>query len=146
MEKLFEWAIDHDEISVLCCQSFIVVNTLKQLDIEIENINFDINFKDMPNVICNDFVFDGVRLKPCVLHYNCEKTFPVGRMHEGTFILRGDNKEHNGDCNPIYSIEQLVEDNNITQVYDTYECVNRNRKYKHFYVYGTNYKVERTEK
>ena len=139
MEKLFDWIVEHDQISILCCPSFKVVNTVKKLGIEVDNINYDINFKDMPNVICNDFVFDEVRLKECVMHYNCEKTYPVGRMHSGTFILRGDNKEHNGDCNPIYSVYDLVEQNNLTEVYDSYETSSRNKKYTQFYVYGSNY-------
>lgn len=136
MEKLFDWTINHDEISVLCCPNFKIVNTLKALGIEVDNINYDINFKNMPGVVCNDFVFDRVRLKECVLHYNCEKTYPVGKMHKGIFILRGDNKGHNGDCSPVYSVDKLIEDNNITEVYETFEKKTRN--YKHFYVYGTN--------
>lgn len=139
MEKLFEWAIEHDEISVLCCPSFRFINTLKKLDIVVDNINYDINFLDMPSVICKDFVFDKIKLKECVIHYNCEKTYPVGKMHTGYFILRGDNKEHNGDCNPIYSIEQLIKDNNLTTVIDSHIGISKNKKYKHFMVYGTNY-------
>ena len=107
MEKLFDWIVNHDEISVLCCPSFRVVNTIRKLGITVDNINYDINFKDITTVICNDFVFDNVKLKECVLHYNCEKTYPIGRMHKGIFILRGDDKEHNGDCNPINSIETI---------------------------------------
>tara|TARA_A100001037_G_scaffold55112_1_gene47412 strand:+ start:15128 stop:15547 length:420 start_codon:yes stop_codon:yes gene_type:complete len=139
MEKLFDWIINHDELSIVCCPSFRVVNTIKKLGIVVDNINYDINYKDMPSVICNDFVFDDVRLRECVLHYNCEKTYPVGRMHEGVFILRGDDKEHNGDCNPTFSIDQLVEDNKLTEVFDHYQKSSKNRKYTHYYVYGTNY-------
>ena len=139
MEKLFEWVVNHDIISMLCCPNFRIVNTIKKLGIEVENINFDINFKDMPNVICNDFVFDNIRLNECVVNYNCEKTYPVGRMHKGIFLLRGDDKEHNGDCNPIYSVYDLIEQNNLTEVYDIHEIKYRNKNYNHFYVYGTNY-------
>ena len=78
MEKLFPWAVNHDKISVLCCPSFKFIKTLKGLDMEIDNINYDINFRDMPSVICKDFVFDKVKLHACVLHYICEKTYPVG--------------------------------------------------------------------
>ena len=139
MEKLFDWIINHDEISVLCCPNFNLVRTIKKLGIYVDNINFDINYKDMPNVICSDFVFDDIQLKDCILHYNCEKTYPVGKIHKGVFILRGDDKEHNGDCNPINSVEKLIEDNEITEVYETYVLKNQNRKYNHYYVYGTNY-------
>ena len=90
-------------------------------------------------VICNDFVFDNVKLNECVINYNCEKTYPVGRLHKGIFILRGDDKEHNGDCNPIYSVYDLIEQNNLTEVYDTCEIKYKNKNYNHFYAYGSNY-------
>ena len=138
MEKLFPWAVNHDKISVLFCPSFKFIKTLKGLDMEIDNINYDINFRDMPSVICKDFVFDKVKLHACVLHYNCEKTYPVGKIHKGIFILRGDDENHNGDCNPIHSIDKLVEDNELTEVFDSFEMQNKNKNYKHYCVYGTN--------
>ena len=139
MEKLFEWLVQYDEISILCCRNFSLIRALRKMGIHVDNINFDINFRDMPNVICKDFVFDEVDLQECVLNYNCEKTYPIGRLHTGALILRGDDKEHNGDCNPIYSIEQLVEENNLTEVFDYYSIRNNRKKYTHYYVYGTNY-------
>ena len=139
MEKLFNWIVEYDEISVLCCKKFSLIKSMRKMGIEVDNINFDINFRDMPNVICKDFVFDNVELKECVLNYNCEKTYPVGRLHKGVFILRGDDKEHNGDCNPIHSVEQLVDENNLTEVFDYYSIRNNREKYTHYYVYGTNY-------
>ena len=138
MEKLFYWAVNHDKISVLCCPSFKFVKTLRGLDMDINNINYDINFRDMPSITCNDFVFDNIKLYTCVLHYNCEKTYPVGKIHKGVFILRGDDKEHNGDCNPIHSIDKLVKDNELTEVFDSFEIQSKNKKYKHYCVYGTN--------
>lgn len=138
MEKLLSWVVNHDEISLLCCPNFSFMNSLKKLGIEVDNINYDINFLDMPSVICKDFVFDDIPLKKCVINYNCEKTYPVGRIHQGIFILRGDNKEHNGDCNPIFSVNDLIEQNNLTEVFDQYQVKSRNKKYTHYYVYGTN--------
>ena len=73
MEKLFNWIVEYDEISVLCCKKFSLIKSMRKMGIEVDNINFDINFRDMPNVICKDFVFDNVELKECVLNYNCEK-------------------------------------------------------------------------
>lgn len=139
MDKLLQWIVNHDEISLLCCPSFLFANKLKKLGIDVDNINYDINFSDMPSVICKDFVFDDVKLKSCVVNYNCEKTYPVGRLHEGVFILRGDDKEHNGDCTPIYSVDQLVEENNLTEVFDHYQIKHKNKNYTHYCVYGTNY-------
>ena len=73
------------------------------------------------------------------MNYNCEKTFPVGKMKKGlTLILKGDDKEHNGDCNPIKSVEQLIEQNNITNVFDSFIVPSRNKKYNQYCVYGSN--------
>jgi hypothetical protein len=47
-------------------------------------------------------------------------------------ILIGDNDQHNGDCNPIESCEQLIIQNKITKVYST--AIDG----KHFIVHGTN--------
>lgn len=138
MEKLFNWIVNHDEISLLCCSSFRTAKLIRQLGIEVDNINYDINFRDMPGIICNYFVFDNIKLRECVLHYNCEKTYPVGKIHKGTFILRGDNKEHNGDCNPIISCEHLAEQNELTTIYDSFQQLSKNKKYMHYFVYGTN--------
>lgn len=139
MDKLFEWIVNHDEISLLSCPSFLFANNIRKLGIEVDNINYDINFADMPSVICKDFAFDEIKLKNCVVNYNCEKTYPVGKMHEGIFILRGDDQEHNGDCNPVYSVDQLIEENNLTEVFATYQTKQKNKKYNHYCVYGTNY-------
>tara|TARA_S200000501_G_scaffold333543_1_gene337025 strand:+ start:102 stop:518 length:417 start_codon:yes stop_codon:yes gene_type:complete len=138
MEKLLHWIINHDEVSILCCPSFLFVNKIKKFGIKIDNINFDVNFKEMPNVICKDFVFDDVKLNECVVNYNCEKTFPVGKMHKGILILRGDDKEHNGDCNPITSVNQLIEQNKIETVYDSFIMKSKNKKYNQYCVYGSN--------
>ena len=63
MEKLFDWIVNYDEISIVCCPSFLFVNTVRKLGIDVDNINYDINFKDMPSIICSDFVFDNIELK-----------------------------------------------------------------------------------
>ena len=82
----------------------IRTNKIKGLGIDVESINYDINFRDIPTITCKDFVFDDVTFKDCVVNYNCEKSYPVGKMKsELTLILKGDDKEHNGDCNPIKS-------------------------------------------
>ena len=43
MEKLFYWAVNHEKISIVCCPSFKFIKTLRGLDMEIDNINYDIN-------------------------------------------------------------------------------------------------------
>ena len=61
-----------------------------------------------------------------------ETTWPIGKIYKGDMILIGDNDMHNGDCNPISSHEQLIEQNGITEVY------NKIIDGKHFIVYGSN--------
>lgn len=138
MEKLFDWVVNHESISMLCCPNFNLVHMIRKLGIEIDNINYDLNFTGMPNLINKDIIFDNVKLKECVVHYNCEKTYPVGKIHKGIFILRGDDKGDNGDCKPIKSIEQIIEENEISTIYETYVTKNKNKHYNHYYVYGSN--------
>ena len=59
MEKLFDWIINYDEISIVCCPSFLFVNTVRKLGIDVDNINYDINFKDMPHGVDHMPVFVG---------------------------------------------------------------------------------------
>ena len=139
MDQLFEWIINHDEVTLLCCPSFLFLKKIKGLGIDVESINYDINFRDIPTITCKDFVFDDVTFKDCVVNYNCENSYHVGKLKsELTLILKGDDKEHNGDCNPIKSIDQLIEQNNITDVYDSFVIKSRNKKYNQYCVYGSN--------
>ena len=36
------------------------------------------------------------------------------------------------------SIDKLIEDNELTEVFDSFEIQSKNKKYKHYCVYGTN--------
>lgn len=128
-KQIYSWLCEHDELTLIACREIELYEDLLSMGIEVQSINYDINFRNT-DIICKDAIFDEVEFKGCVVHWNCEKTYPIGKVHSGTFILRGDNKEHNGDCNPIRSIEQLVTQNELSEVYDKYQDET------HFYVYG----------
>ena len=133
MDKLLQWVVNHDEVSLLCCPSFLFANKLKKLGIDVDNINYDINFSDMPSVICKDFVFDDVDLNAdLIVHKNIEKTYPI-KFNPGTdVILIGDNDGHNGDCIPIMDADTIIRLYNIKKVYEK-GC---DEDETHYYVYG----------
>ena len=67
-----------------------------------------------------------------IIHKNVEKTYPV-ELPEGTdVILIGDNDQHNGDCTPIKSCEQLISLYDVGEIYDQ-GC---DEEETHWYVYG----------
>jgi len=127
---------EHDELTFVACENFDLIDQLRSLGIVVHNINYDIKYKDRDDVICKDAIFDEVELRGCVVHWNCEKTFPIGQVHDGEFILRGDAKEHNGDCNPIHNHAQLVTQNKLYNLYDKYHDDT------HTYIYGNNLGIE----
>tara|TARA_R100001509_G_scaffold158615_1_gene124018 strand:+ start:726 stop:1136 length:411 start_codon:yes stop_codon:yes gene_type:complete len=105
------------------------LSILNACEVEATAIDYDPKFKDTPNYINKDFVFDDVELDAdLIVHMNCEKTYPV--KLKGDVILRGDNEAHNGDCSLITSCEQLIKMYNIEEVYSTRETDT------HYFVYG----------
>jgi hypothetical protein len=105
------------------------LHILNACEVEATAVDYDPKFKDAPNYINKDFVFDDVELDAdLIVHMNCEKTYPV--KLKGDVILRGDNEAHNGDCSIITSCEQLIKMYNIEEVYSTRETDT------HYFVYG----------
>ena len=68
------------------------------------------------------------------IHKFCEDTQPIGRVHEGKFLLAGCNKKRLHICNPIESTSQLIEQNNIKDV--LYEEEYEFQRVKYSIVYG----------
>jgi len=137
--------LNYNDVTLLACNNqFELISHLKAFDISVTAIDYDPKFADAgifttwnaldikENYIVKDFIFDNIKFGECIVHFNCEKTYPIGRLYKGDMILIGDNDQHNGDCNPITSCEQLIEQNKITKVFDQYQDG------KHFIVYGTN--------
>ena len=131
MEELF---LEYQKIIFVACNDKTkLIEGLKSMGIETIAYDYDPKFKSNPNYMVKDFIFDDIKFDAeLVVHWNCEKTYPLGRIYKGDMLLIGDYDLHNGDCNPISSCEQLIEQNLITQVYESY-------KYgKHFIVHGNN--------
>lgn len=108
----------YDSITFLACNDIKpLLSALHNMGIDISAIDYDPKFKDQDFYINKDFVFDDVVYNSqLVTHVNCEKTYPLIN-HSGDVLLRGDDKNHNGDCNPVYSTNQLIEQFNLKDVY-----------------------------
>jgi hypothetical protein len=63
-----------------------------------------------------DAVFDNVEFSELVVVFNAEKHYPIGRITSREMIVVGDHDEHNGDCNPVFSCRQLINQNNLTNI------------------------------
>jgi len=131
MEELF---LEYENIAFVACNDKTkLINGLINMDISITAYDYDPKFVGVPNYKVNDFVFDNIDFNyECVVNWNCEKTYPLGLLYKGDMILIGDNKKHNGDCNPIESCEQLILQNKINTVYSMFE------KNNHYVVHGSN--------
>ena len=129
-----DWLMKYESVLLLAAGDRAeFVEGLVKLGISSKIIDYNPKYSNKENYICKDFIFDNVELNTeCIVHYNCEKTWPIGKIYKGDMILIGDNDMHNGDCNPISSHEQLIEQNGITEVY------NKIIDGKHFIVYGSN--------
>lgn len=123
-------AMNYDKVLYLACNDIREdLEELNSFDIEAKAIDYDPKFKDVEYYINKDFVFDDVDLDAdLIIHMNVEKTYPVNLS--GDVILRGDNEQHNGDCYPITSCDQLIE---LFQLKEVYE---KSEEDDHFIVYG----------
>ena len=128
--------IKYDKIRFLACgdiQGTLI--KLKGMDIDAAAIDYDPKYKNIPNYINKDFVFDDVDLDvDLIVHTNIEKTYPV-KFKSGTdVILIGDNDAHNGDCVPIFSADQIIKLYNVKEVYE--KGPDSGDDLTHFFVYG----------
>ena len=131
-KQIYGWLTEHDELTFVACDDFDLMDELRSMGITVHCVNYDIKYENRDDVICADAVFDEVEFRGCVVHWNCEKTFPLGKLHTGEFILRGDHKEHNGDCNPIHNHTQLMQQNGVFNVYA------KDIDDSHVFLYGNN--------
>jgi hypothetical protein len=128
---------DYDSVVLLACgDQRLLINGLKSMDIDVRAIDYNPRYYDdpgFPNYETKDFIFDDVDLDAdIVVHFNCEKTYPI--ECQGDVLLIGDDQHHNGDCNPITSCQQLIDQNNLKEVYSTNEFTERG--VTHYYVHG----------
>ena len=125
----------YDTVTLVACnERDKLIEVLTDFDIKVTAIDYDKKFED--KYICKDFVFDKVEFGECVVHFNCEKTYPLGKIYKGDMILIGDDQGHNGDPNPITSVQDLIEQNNITKVFEKQSW--HENGVTHYLVWGTN--------
>lgn len=125
--------LEYSEVLFVACNDRSdLLHGLNEMGIDARAYDYDVKFKGKPYYIVKDFVFDGIEEHELVVNWNCEKTYPLGLIYEGDMVLIGDNKKHNGDCNPISSCEQLIHQNKINTVYTMFE------KDGHYVVHGSN--------
>jgi hypothetical protein len=137
VEKLF---LQYDKIVFLAPNEIHeLLIMLNDFDIEAVAIDYDPKFLKSPHYINRDFVFDrdpeilnAVMGADLIVHKNIEKTYPVEMPKGIDVILIGDNDNHNGDCTPIESTEDIIKLYNVSKVYEK-GC---DDKETHFYVYG----------
>jgi hypothetical protein len=84
---------------------------VKGLGIELDVLDYDPKFNNP-----RDAIFDKVTFNELVIDFNAEKHYPIGKIFKGDMIIIGDNDQHNGDCNPITSTNQIIEQNEINKV------------------------------
>ena len=98
---------------------------------------FDMNPMYNGKFIICDVIFDYPKgIYNNILNFNCHKMYPIGKLYRGEFILIGSDDRHPGDCNPVDSCDQLIEQNLLTTVYKQ-EKVSTDRN--NFYiVFGNN--------
>jgi len=128
---------DEEKISFLCswfCERDIIY--LKRMGYDLNKCyfyDFDkiIHEKNMTftdNCFNVDIIFDDIRISGVKIHRYCEYTYPVGKIYDGNFILVGNDDDSLHICNPINSIEQLIEQNELEKIYHT-ETWNVRREY-----------------
>ena len=128
--KIKYHVFNYDKVIFLACgdihEDLLILNAC---EVEAVGIDYDPKFKDKTCYVNKDFVFDDIDLDAeLVVHMNVEKTYPV--KLKGDVILRGDGAEHNGDCCPITSCNQMVEMYGVKEIYE------QASDDTHFYVYG----------
>ena len=116
---LLEMIIDHADDNVTLVgpndRNYLIAS-LHGLGYNVKAVDYDPKFETKDLYECKDAVYDNVDLGDFVVVCNAEKHYPIGKIHSAKMIVIGDNDEHNGDCNPVVSTSQLVEQNNFQNV------------------------------
>lgn len=131
MSLIYGKATNYDSVLFLACNDIReTLAMLNAIEIDAHAIDYDPKFEDADFYTCKDFVFDEVDMNAeLVIHMNCEKTYPFDR--EGDVILIGDDENHNGDCKPILSCNQLIYMYNVKDVYEEHVIEYHG---KHYYI------------
>jgi len=109
---------------------------MKNLGMTYKCYDMDPRFKNNRDYQICDVIFDPVKLGSTVINFNAHKMYPIGKVHKGEFMIAGTTFGHNGDCNIISSLEQLIEQNELHTVYKTGHIPTNRVEY--FMVWGRN--------
>jgi hypothetical protein len=123
-DSLFSFFNEDQKIHFLCSwfceQDVINLNKMgfqNMFFYDSDKTVFDINNKNFNNVYHNDVIFDSLKLDGVFVNKYCEYTFPVGKVYRGEFILIGCDDDSLHICNPIKSNNQLIDQNDVLNVY-----------------------------
>jgi len=117
---------DNSKVNILCswfCERDIFF--LKKMGYKLEDCFFydydeivhNENIKITNNCFLNDIIFDKLLIDGLKIHRYCEYTYPIGKIYHGDFILCGNDEKSLHICNPIESIQQLIDQNELNEVY-----------------------------
>lgn len=136
---LYQWLIESDWDSV----SYVAPGMLpeefyriRSMGINYTCYDIDPRFKNNPDYKVCDVIFDHVDIGTQIINFNAHKMYPLGKVHNGEFMIAGTSFGHNGDCNVISSCDQLIEQNELHTVYRTAHVPTNRIEY--FMVWGRN--------
>lgn len=117
-----------------------IYSTKKDSFVRLQKLGYNVKIYEHNLYETNDPVdvfFDHVVIPGTIVHPRCEYTYPIGKIYKGTFILVGNDGTRDEwsklyNCNPIKSVDQLIEQNEIKEVYGTKEW------FHYSLVYGSN--------
>ena len=144
-QTVYDWIIlsDCDQVSIVAPGT--VPDYYNKLypsyGITVRYYDYDPKFTDVDNFTICDVVFDRPTLTGLIVSCNAQKMYPLGRLYQGEFIIIGTDANHNGDCNPVTSCQQLIEQNNISTVYKQARATHSGHErftYTTYIVWGTN--------
>ena len=114
----FVLSSDHDVVSIVAARP-IDMSDLESIGIECRYYGIDPIYSfDRRYVVC-DVIFDTPSLEGLIIHGNAQKTYPIGKIYTGEFIIVGHAADSPGDCNNISSCDVIIQQNNISKVLAT---------------------------
>lgn len=126
-EIVFDWLLEsgYDRVSYVAPgrlpKKFYSIN---QIGVSYHCYDMDPIFKNRTDYTICDIIFDYVNLDGLMINFNAQKMYPIGKVHVGEFIIVGSNDRYPGDCNPVTSCQQLIDQNNLKTVYNSIEIPN----------------------
>ena len=103
---------------------------------DIDPLVCQVNKHISSNVFNKDVIFDDIKIyEGIIVNKYCEVCYPVGKIFKGKFALIGSDNPHLSCINPIKSCQQLIDQNELSEVYYKTEI---NGKHNYYMVLGCN--------